>query len=72
MGNQPHRNQSVTWFIIIVGVNRLPEMRDYWSTDDKLHNQFIASRITQDPFEEISRYLHFIDNSTLPLKDDPM
>ena len=76
-------NRTTTWetsltevraylgFMIIMGVNRLPEIRDYWSTDDKLHNQFIASRITRDRFEEISRYLHFVDNSTLPLRDDP-
>lgn len=58
-------------FMVVMGVNRLPEIRDYWSTDDKLHNQFIASRITRDRFEEISRYLHFTDNTTLPARDEP-
>ena len=57
-------------FMIVMGVNRLREIRDYWSNDDKLHNTFIASRITRDRFE-ITRYLHFTDNSTLPSRDEP-
>jgi hypothetical protein len=76
-------NRNTTWetsidelkaylgFMIVMGVNRLPEVRDYWSRDEKLHNTFIASRITRDRFEEISRYLHFVDNTTLPARDEP-
>ena len=76
-------NKNTTWetntaelkayfgFMIIMGINRLPEIRDYWAMDDKLHNPFIASRITRDRFEEISRYLHFVDNSTLPARGMP-
>ena len=58
-------------FMVVMGVNRLPEIRDYWSTDTKLNNTFISSRITRKRFEEISRYLHFVDNTTLPLRDEP-
>ena len=58
-------------FLIIMGINRLPEIRDYWAMDTKLHNSFIASRITRDRFEEISRYLHFVDNTTLPMRGAP-
>ena len=43
-------------------------VRDYWSTGHKLHNNFIASHITRDRLEEISRYLHFVDNETLPTR----
>ena len=76
-------NNSSTWdtnleeikaylgFMVVMGVNRLPEIRDYWSTDTKLNNAFISSRITRKRFEEISRYLHFVDNTTLPLRDEP-
>ena len=76
-------NSNTTWetsieelraylgFMLVMGVNRLPETRDYWSRDDKLHNTFIASRITRDRFEEISRYLHFANNMTLPARDEP-
>ena len=76
-------NRPITWvtdvaelraylgFMIIMGINKLPEIRDYWSLDDKLHNTFIASRISRDRFEEITRYLHFVDNTGLPLRDEP-
>ena len=57
--------------MIVMGVNRLLEVRDYWSRDEKLHNTFIASRISRDRFKEISRYLHFINNTTLPARDEP-
>ena len=49
-----------------MGINILPEIRDYWSTDEKLHYSPIASRISRDRFEEITRYLHFANNEALP------
>ena len=55
-------------FMIVMGLNHLPEIRDYWSTDPMLHN---ATRITRDRFEDISRNLHFVDNTDLPLRDEP-
>ena len=76
-------NSTVTWetnldeikaylgFMVVMGVNRLPEIRDSWSVDSKLNNAFISSRITRKRFEEISRYLHFVDNTALPLRDEP-
>ena len=53
-------------FQILMGINVLPEMRDYWSKDEKLHYSPVASKISRDRFEEISRYLHFANNATLP------
>ena len=58
-------------FMIVMGVNRLREIRDYWSTDEKMHNTFIASRITRDRFEQISRYLHLVNNTSLPSRNQP-
>ena len=58
-------------FMIVMGINRLPEIRDYWSVDMKLNNSYISSLITRKCFEEISRYIHFVDNTTLPLRDEP-
>jgi hypothetical protein len=49
-----------------MGINRLPEIRDYWSTDKNHTYAPIADRITRDRFEEITRYLHFADNDKLP------
>ena len=57
-------------FMVVMGITRLPEIRYYWAVDTKMHNTFIASRITRDHFEEITRYLHFVDNTTLPSRDE--
>ena len=76
-------NSSSTWetdaekvkaylgFMMVMGINRLPEIQDYWSSDSKLGNTFISSCITRTRFEEISRYLHFVDNDDLPARDEP-
>ena len=58
-------------FMILMGINQLPEIRDYWSTNDFLHYAPIANRISRDRFEQISRYLHFVDSDTLLSREDP-
>ena len=58
-------------FCVLMGINSLPAIDDYWSTDPTLHYSPIADRITRDRFKEISRYLHFADNSTLPPRGTP-
>ena len=57
-------------FYILMGIVQLPEIRDYWSTDTKLHYSPIASRISRDRFEQITRYLHFVDNQALPVRGE--
>ena len=47
-----------------MGLVRELEIRDHWANDDLFHYVPIASRISQQ-FEEISRYLHFADNTML-------
>ena len=58
-------------FSILMGINRLPALDDYWSSDHTLRYSPIADRISRDRFREISRYLHFADNSTLVPKGSP-
>ena len=58
-------------FHILMGLNHKPEIRDYWSRDEFLHYAPIASRISRDRFEEISHYLHFVSNDTLPKRGKP-
>ena len=58
-------------FSILMGVNKLPEIEDYWKKDPHLHYGPIADRITRDRFRDISRYLHFVDNSTLVPRGSP-
>ena len=58
-------------FMILMGINKLPEIRDYWSTHPYLHYAPVADRISRDRFEEITRYLHFADNTVLPARGEP-
>ena len=58
-------------FCILMGVCKLPELRDYWSTDPCLHYPPIADKISRDRFEEITRYLHFVTNEELPARGQP-
>jgi len=58
-------------FHILMGINRLTEMRDYWAKDEKLRYSPIASRISRSQFEAITRHLHFADNRKLPSRGEP-
>ena len=52
-------------FMILMGINHLPKIRDYWSVSEYFRYAQIApiaDRITRDRFEEITWYLHFVDN----------
>ena len=52
-------------FSILMGINHLPSLDDYWSKDPRLRYAPVADRISRDRFREVSRYLHFVDNETL-------
>ena len=53
-----------------MGIVRLPELRDYFSKDEKLRYPPIAGRISRNRFEEIARYLHFVNNEELPARGE--
>ena len=56
-------------FMILMGINKLPEIRDYWSVNPTFRYAPIADRTTRDRFE-ITRYLHFVDNDSLPSRGE--
>ena len=58
-------------FSILMGVNVLPDIYDYWSLQESFHYFPIASRISRKQFLEIRRYLHFVDNSSLAQRGEP-
>ena len=51
---------------IIMGINSLPSIADYLSSDPHLGNEGIKKVMTKNHFEEITRFLHFNDSSTEP------
>ena len=52
-------------FAMLMSVVVLPSLGDYWSNQNNLHYKPVAGRITRQRYQTISRYLHFVDNSTL-------
>ena len=58
-------------FSILMGIVKLPALEDYWKVDPFLHFPPIASRISRQRFRDISRYLHFVDNTQLACRGHP-
>ena len=58
-------------FHILMAMNHLPSLDDYWRRDPLLHYAPIADRITRDRYRELSRYLHFSDNDALVSRGSP-
>ena len=55
---------------ILMGIHKLPKMRDYWSANEGLGNTLIQKTMTRDQFLEILQNLHFVDNlQKLPPKE---
>ena len=68
-------NEEEIWaymgFMILMGINHLPALSDYWKMDSTYRYSPVADRITRDRFFEITRYFHFFDNTTLLPRGDP-
>lgn len=58
-------------FNILMGIIKEPSLSSYCKRDPVYHYAPIADRISRDRFREISRYLHYVDNSTLSLPGSP-
>ena len=52
-------------FTLLMGLNRVSDLYDYWSTNTVFHYFPIASRISRKRFLEVKRYLYFVDNTKL-------
>ena len=63
--------QAFFEFSILIGINHLPAIDDYWSRDPHLRYALIADRISRQRFRDISQYLHFVDNDHLAPRGDP-
>ena len=48
---------------IAMGILRLPQVRDYWATNEVLSTPWFPSIMPRDRFFQIMRYLHLVDSS---------
>ena len=49
---------------ILMGVNSLPQYRNYWSTDPFLSNQYVKRTMTKRRFEKLNQYFHVSDRAS--------
>lgn len=68
--DQSRRDGGILGFHVLMGINHLPSVDDYWSRDQRLWYAPIAGRIPRWRFREIFRYLHFVDNNQLIARGD--
>ena len=48
---------------LMMGLNKVPSLHQYWSQKDLYYNKAIASKISRDRFLAILRYIHFVENN---------
>ena len=57
-------------FSVLMGIVKLPDLYDYWSSSEVLHSFPVAARIPRKRYLELRRYLHFVDNASLPARGE--
>lgn len=55
---------------LIMGINNLPLLARYWSSDPFIGNTGIQNVITKNRFKELSQYLHFSNLATDPQRGE--
>ena len=55
----------------IMGINKLPSYRDYWSTVPYLRNAYICRLMTVNRFGWLLSHIHLNDNSIIPARNSP-
>ena len=58
-------------FLILMGMVNLPSIRDYWRRDITFNYWPLSSRISRTRFLDIHRFIHFVNNDSLPTYGDP-
>ena len=59
--------QAYLGFMVLMGIINLPSVRDYWRKDKTFNFRRLTRRISRTRFLDVHRFLHFVDNDTLPL-----
>ena len=55
---------------VIMGINQLPRIADYWKDDPFIGNTGIKQTMTRNRFQEISQLLHFADSTRTPARSE--
>lgn len=73
-GNVTHQMSKDEFYamlgiFILSGYNQGPNRRMFWEFQEDCHNQLISQSMRRNRFEEITRHLHFQDNTKLDQND---
>ena len=82
--SRPRAREDSTWYDvtflemkaflainILMGINRLPCLEMYWSSNSLIGNSRVASIMTCNRFRKILQYFHVADKETEPARDTP-
>ncbi len=56
---------------IAMGIISLPSLDDYWSVEPILSHSWFRVIMSRNRFREILRYIHIVDNTTAPDRNNP-
>lgn len=65
----PNEIRTFLAIFIISGYNVLPRRRNYWENCLDMRNVLIQDNMRRNRFEELIRFFHVADNTTLPQND---
>ena len=65
-----HEMKAYLVVCVITGINNLPKLADYWSSDIFIGNNGIKQTMTKNRFEEISQFFHPNNSSEEPARDE--
>lgn len=71
--NKTTKEEILKFFAIniMMGIKRLPAVRDYWSSNPQLNDSFISSIMPLNRFFSLLSCLHLNDNSIAPNRNEP-
>ena len=55
---------------VVMGINNLPRLAMYWSSDPFIGNTGIQNIMTKNRFKELSQYLDFSNSETEPQRGE--
>lgn len=60
-------DEILTFFgiLLLSGYNQRKQQRHYWTPQPDIFCDFVASAMQRDKFEQIKRFLHFVDNNNV-------
>lgn len=53
-------------FVLLMRMFPLPSVEDYWKRDPVSHYLPISDHISHERFQNVSRYLHLVNNTLTP------